>query len=217
MRAPALHGDLPVWPVPVVTRPAARRTRRRARPVDAQSVRPAGHAGAAPFASAFEGRNPDPRLAGDAGRRRQPGAAGAAAPARPFPCGRMCGHAAAPRLPLRGSGRRRGAVESNPRISSPHSLAWNGCEYPLREGVTVIGRADDADLQISLPSRHHARIVVRGPEATLEDLGSRHCRWRGTTPVQGVVRLASGDEIRLGTGVARLLPHHAYTTDTTRN
>ena len=109
------------------------------------------------------------------------------------------------------------AVESNARISSPHSLAWNGREYPLREGVTVIGRADDADLQISLPSlsRHHARIVVCGLEATLEDLGSRHGSWRGTTPVQGVVRLASGDEIRLGT--ASFVYCLTMPDDTTRN
>jgi pSer/pThr/pTyr-binding forkhead associated (FHA) protein len=96
-------------------------------------------------------------------------------------------------------------------------LAWNGREYPLREGVTVIGRADDADLQISLPSlsRHHARIVVRGLEATLEDLGSRHGSWRGTAPVQGVVRLASGDEIRLGT--AAFVYCLTMPDDTTRN
>ena len=56
------------------------------------------------------------------------------------------------------------------------------------------------DLQISLPSpsRRHARVVIRGLQATLEDLGSRLGSWRGTTRVQGVVRLASGDEMRLG-------------------
>ncbi len=108
------------------------------------------------------------------------------------------------------------AVEGAP-ISSPHSLAWDGREFPLREGVTVIGRAEDADLRISLPSlsRHHARVVVRGLEATLEDLGSRHGSWRGTTPVQGVVRLASGDEIRLGT--TTLVYCLAMPDDTTRN
>jgi DNA-binding winged helix-turn-helix (wHTH) protein len=85
--------------------------------------------------------------------------------------------------------------------TSPHCLVWDGREYPLREGLTVIGRAEDADLQISLPSvsRHHARIVVRGLEATIEDLGSRHGSWRGAVAVKQPTRIASGDEIRLGT------------------
>ena len=43
------------------------------------------------------------------------------------------------------------------------------------EGANVIGRADDAAIQIDAPgiSRHHARIVVAGSEATVEDLVAR--------------------------------------------
>jgi DNA-binding winged helix-turn-helix (wHTH) protein len=83
---------------------------------------------------------------------------------------------------------------------SPHALVWDGREFPLREGVTVIGRAEDADLRLLLPSvsRHHARVIVRGLEATLEDLGSRRGSWRGTTLVKGAVRLVHADEITLG-------------------
>lgn len=85
----------------------------------------------------------------------------------------------------------------------PHSLVMDDRAFPLREGVTVIGRADDADVQLLVPSvsRHHARITVRGNEATIEDLESRHGSWRGATRVRGAVRLASGDEIRLGTAL----------------
>jgi len=85
--------------------------------------------------------------------------------------------------------------------TSPHVLIWDGREFPLREGVTVIGRAEDADLRIPLPSvsRQHARIVVSALGATLEDLGSLHGSWRGMMPVRGAVPLSSGDEIRLGT------------------
>lgn len=100
--------------------------------------------------------------------------------------------------------------------SSPHCLVWDGREYPIREGITVIGRGDDADLRIPLPSlsRHHARILVRGLEATLEDLGSRHGSWRGTLAVKEPARLASGDEIRLGT--AKLVYCLVLPNDTTR-
>jgi len=84
---------------------------------------------------------------------------------------------------------------------SPHCLIWDGREFLLREGLTVIGRAEDADVQIPVPSlsRHHARVLVRGLEATIEDLGSRHGTWRGTLPVTAPTLLVSGDSIRLGT------------------
>jgi len=84
-----------------------------------------------------------------------------------------------------------------------------------RAPSTVIGRAEDADLRIPLPSvsRHHARVIVRGLEATLEDLGSRHGSWRGTMRVKGSVRLASADEITLGN--ATLLYCLAMPDDTT--
>jgi DNA-binding winged helix-turn-helix (wHTH) protein len=88
-----------------------------------------------------------------------------------------------------------------PSSASAHCLAWDGREYPLNEGLTVIGRAADADVQIPLPSlsRRHARVLVRGLEATIEDLGSRHGTWRGALPVKAATLLVSGDLIRLGT------------------
>jgi DNA-binding winged helix-turn-helix (wHTH) protein len=93
--------------------------------------------------------------------------------------------------------------ETRHPFASPHCLIWNDREVSLREGLTIIGRAEDADLRIALPSvsRHHARIVVRGFEATFEDLGSRHGSWRGTKRLHGVIPLAQGEEIRLGNAV----------------
>ena len=88
-----------------------------------------------------------------------------------------------------------------PPAISPHCLIWDGREFLLHEGLTVIGRAEDADLQIPVSSlsRRHARVLVRGFEATIEDLGSRHGSWRGTLPVKAPTLLVSGDSIRLGT------------------
>ena len=88
-------------------------------------------------------------------------------------------------------------------MASRHCLQWNGGEFALREGLTVVGRAADADLSIPLPSvsRHHARFVVSGDECTLEDLGSRHGSWREGVVVRGPARLWSGDQLRLGTAV----------------
>jgi DNA-binding winged helix-turn-helix (wHTH) protein len=95
--------------------------------------------------------------------------------------------------------------ERQPDSPAPslHCIVWDGREYPLREGITVIGRAEDADLRIPLPSlsRHHARVIVRGLDATLEDLGSRHGSWRGSMRVKDAVALSDGDEIRLGTAL----------------
>lgn len=85
----------------------------------------------------------------------------------------------------------------------PHCLIWEHRAFQAREGITIIGRADDADVRISLPSvsRHHARVVVRGFTATLEDLKSRHGTWRGAIRLEGVAPLVSGDEFRIGTAV----------------
>lgn len=96
-----------------------------------------------------------------------------------------------------------------------HCLIWDERTYPLGEGVTSIGRAEDADIQILLPSvsRQHARVVVRGAEATLEDLDSRHGTWRGSIRVRASLPLVSGDEIRLGSAI--LVYRFVRSTDTT--
>lgn len=85
----------------------------------------------------------------------------------------------------------------------PHCLVLEDRAFPLRDGITTIGRADDADVQLLVPSvsRHHARIVVDGNDAVIEDLNSLYGSWCGSSRVLGVARLKSGDEIRLGTAL----------------
>lgn len=68
----------------------------------------------------------------------------------------------------------------------------------LNEGVTVIGRATDADIVIADAriSRHHLKIDVQGEEVTVEDLGSTN-----GTYLNGVKRdkhkLSDGDKIQI--------------------
>jgi DNA-binding winged helix-turn-helix (wHTH) protein len=70
----------------------------------------------------------------------------------------------------------------------------------LREGENILGRDPEVTVWFDRPgvSRRHARIVVSGDEATLEDLGSRNGTFvRGERVVAPSV-LQDGDEIRLG-------------------
>lgn len=73
-------------------------------------------------------------------------------------------------------------------------------EFELLPGENVLGRDSDASVVISMKSisRHHARIVVSGDAATLEDLGSKNGTWLKGRRVEGRVGLADGDEFRLG-------------------
>ena len=47
-------------------------------------------------------------------------------------------------------------------------------------------------------SREHARLVVSGETAEIEDLGSKNGTWVGSRRVEGRLRLADGDEVRVG-------------------
>ena len=78
-------------------------------------------------------------------------------------------------------------------------LVYEDREILLIEGVTVIGRAPDAAIrcEASGVSRHHARVVIRGGEATLQDLGSKNGTVLGNQLVTSAV-LSDGDVIRLG-------------------
>lgn len=69
----------------------------------------------------------------------------------------------------------------------------------LLEGASIIGRAADATIQCEAAgvSRHHARIVVSGGHATLEDLGSKNGTYVRRERITSA-SLSDGDKIRLG-------------------
>jgi DNA-binding winged helix-turn-helix (wHTH) protein len=89
-----------------------------------------------------------------------------------------------------------------PTTSGPvFKLIWGDREIALGEGENVLGR-DPVSLvcvDIASVSRHHARILVEGDLATLEDLGSKNGTFRRGRKLKSPEALADGDEIRIGT------------------
>jgi DNA-binding winged helix-turn-helix (wHTH) protein len=83
---------------------------------------------------------------------------------------------------------------------------------PLQEGESLIGRDRDVPVRIEDPtvSRHHARIVVAGDVACIEDLGSKNGTSVEGKPVRDSVRLSDGDEIKVG---SVFLTFHACATE----
>jgi len=80
-------------------------------------------------------------------------------------------------------------------------LIWGDREITLGEGVNLIGRDRDAAvwLDVHSVSRHHARIVVSGETATLEDLGSKNGTFLKEAPVSAPRSIVDGDRFRAGT------------------
>jgi DNA-binding winged helix-turn-helix (wHTH) protein len=79
-------------------------------------------------------------------------------------------------------------------------LRWDGGRIALGEGEYILGRDPAADvvLDSSTVSRHHARIRISAGEVTLEDLGSKNGSYVSNRGVEGRLKLADGDDIRIG-------------------
>ena len=88
----------------------------------------------------------------------------------------------------------RGVPDVQPR------LVWGDRVLPLAAGENLIGRDKAAAvcLDAASVSRHHARILVEGLRATLEDLGSKNGTRLNGEQVRGTRELRDGDVIRLG-------------------
>ncbi|HWC77067.1 MAG TPA: phospholipase D-like domain-containing protein, partial [Blastocatellia bacterium] len=72
--------------------------------------------------------------------------------------------------------------------------------YPLRNGITTIGRSGENDIVVADPlvSRHHARITLDQAGCTLTDLGGGNGTFLNTERVQGTATLNPGDVVDLG-------------------
>jgi DNA-binding winged helix-turn-helix (wHTH) protein len=87
--------------------------------------------------------------------------------------------------------------------STPRSAAWvmsGSVRVSLHEGENLIGRDDTCTVVVDVPnvSRRHARIVVTGRHATIEDLGSTNGTVVGDRKTVGPTPLHDADRIRLG-------------------
>ena len=92
---------------------------------------------------------------------------------------------------------------AGPDFSRPRSrfrLVLEEREVQLLEGEHILGRDPDGALWIddSSVSRRHARILIRGGKATLEDLGSKNGTYVRGKRIGKKVVLADGDVILIG-------------------
>ena len=89
--------------------------------------------------------------------------------------------------------------EPTERVARMYLIGADG-PFELEHGETVIGRGSDAAVRIDAGgvSRHHARIVVTGNIARIEDLASKNGTFVDGKPLAGGTVLADGAEIRVG-------------------
>jgi len=86
-------------------------------------------------------------------------------------------------------------------VASVFILEWSGGRVVLFEGENIVGRNPvRSSICIDEPrvSGRHARIVVSGEHATIEDLDSTNHTFVRGVRITSPQRLASGDVIRLG-------------------
>jgi len=81
-----------------------------------------------------------------------------------------------------------------------HRLIWGRKEIALEEGENVLGRGPESVEWIDRDtvSRRHARIVIAGERATIEDLGSKNGTYLNGKRLAASAALADGDEVRVG-------------------
>lgn len=94
----------------------------------------------------------------------------------------------------------RGSSPGRARPAFAYRLFWRAREIALEEGENLIGR--DPEVGIFLDhtsvSRRHARIVISGEGAVIEDLGSKNGTFVNEARVERPSRIADEDKIRLG-------------------
>ena len=92
------------------------------------------------------------------------------------------------------------ALPKPPATGVTYWLRLVSRDIQLCEGENVLGRdpAATVGLESLRISRYHARIVLTGDEAILEDLGSKNGTYLRGEQIAAPARLQDGDEIRVG-------------------
>ena len=87
-----------------------------------------------------------------------------------------------------------------PRSTGEHWIVTSAGRTPLNTGENLIGRDPAAAvwLDIAGVSRRHARIVIDGQQARLEDLGSKNGTMVRGDPLMAATVVHDGDPIRIG-------------------
>lgn len=87
-----------------------------------------------------------------------------------------------------------------PAVQLPVLVDDQGREYTLRPGENVIGRQGDLIIEDARVSRRHARLVLDGTQAKVDDLGSTNGTKVAGEPVVGEIGrpIAEGEVISLG-------------------
>lgn len=107
--------------------------------------------------------------------------------------------------------------ESAVKTQVKYWLVWESRQIALNPGENIIGRAPDVAIWIDAPgvSRHHARILLEGSNAAVEDLGSKNGTYLRGERITASAALTDGDQIRLGAVVITFrIPPPAGSTET---
>jgi DNA-binding winged helix-turn-helix (wHTH) protein len=98
-------------------------------------------------------------------------------------------------------------------------IVWQWGQVALTDGDHLLGRDGDVAvwLESASVSRHHARIRVRGTDATIEDLASKNGTYLRGERLATPATLTDGDEIRLGSVLVKFRLTDSGVTETQRS
>jgi DNA-binding winged helix-turn-helix (wHTH) protein len=116
---------------------------------------------------------------------------------------------------FQGSAAEAAEKEATTASNTVYRLIWKRGRATLSEGEHVLGRDAEASVMIDSPSvsRRHARILIAGSGATIEDLGSKNGTLLNERRVDARQPLADGDRLHVGSVrlTFRVLPAAAST------